>query len=220
MARTPTSSADDPLSRDRLECRSKLHERGHRFDERYAQQRLKGMHGDPEKTLKYFVKQYDATAKMVANNVLDHESAVKAAEELDAFWQPFLKWSSQLIRAQLPRERRAESKGLLAKLRRQLLPRSSHWKAEAHKSARRPALVVPAEPVEDGRSDKKRKGDLSLLEGKTTVRPRTAASYVGVTERRIQQAIHDKKLEATGRKGNRMVTVDSLTRYQPPLDAK
>lgn len=113
-----------------------------------------------------------------------------------------------------------ENEVRLVRLKPQQLAPATAAQAE---KAQEPVLLSrsrTAEPVEDGRSDKKRRGDLSLLEGKTTVRPRTAASYVGVTERRIQQAIQDKKLEATGRKGNRMVTVDSLTRYQPPLDAK
>ncbi|PWU03907.1 MAG: hypothetical protein C5B51_17960 [Terriglobia bacterium] len=216
MARTPTISADDSLSPDWLEYRSKLHERGHRLDEQYAQQKLKGLQGDPEKNLKYLVNLYDAVAKMLTHNVVNHQSAVKAAEELDAFWKPFLSRSLQVIRSRLPREKRAESKDLLQKLRRQLLPRSSHWKAEAHRRARRAALVVPAEPVEDGRPHQKRRGDLSLLEGKKAVRLRTAALYAGVTERRIQQAIKDEKLAATGRKGQRLVAVDSLKLYQPP----
>jgi hypothetical protein len=206
---------DNPIQRDWLEYRSKIHEMGHRFNSRYAQQKLKNVTRDPEETLRYLARVYDTTAAAAVKAVTDHESAVACGERLDEFGNAFIRQSLALIRSGLGPDRRTDAKDLVSRLGRQLLPRSEYWKAEAHKRALQGARAAQLEGSPPQRT---RKGDLCLLEGKVHVTLRIAALYVGVTQRRIQQAIRDKKLVATGSKGNRMVPVDSLKRYQPPLN--
>lgn len=60
------------------------------------------------------------------------------------------------------------------------------------------------------------KGNCELLRGRDFVPVKVAVEYLGVTARRVQQAIIDGKLEAKGTKGNRRVSVESLTAYLPP----
>jgi hypothetical protein len=129
--------SDDRILRAWSKFRSSLHESGHRFNSRYAQQKYDGVKTDPQETLEYLVTMYERTAAMVVKIVTDHESAVSCCAQLDIFLKKMLNVSSKLIREVNPQESRGMCKTLSSELSRRLLPRSEHWKAEAHKLARK-----------------------------------------------------------------------------------
>src|SRR5579864_1944277 len=124
--------SNDKLVREWEEVRSKVHESGHRFNSRYAQLKYSGENIDPQEVLQYLTKTYERTAAMSVKTVTDHDSALGCIKELDAYLKNLLNVSSRLFRQVLP----SGSRALSSELRRRLLSRSEHWKAEAHKVAR------------------------------------------------------------------------------------
>jgi hypothetical protein len=129
--------SDDRLIRAWSKFRSSLHESGYRFNSRYAQQKYDGAKADPQEIIEYLGTMYERTAAMAVKTVTDHESAVGCCTQLDIFLKKMLNVSSKLIREVLPQESRGMCKTLSSELRRRLLPRSEHWKAEAHRLARK-----------------------------------------------------------------------------------
>jgi hypothetical protein len=79
---------------------------------------------------------YDRSAALAVKTVSDYRSALACNEALDNFLKKYLNLSSRLFRAKLQKEPRTTIQALSRELRRRLLPRSEHWKAEAHKRAR------------------------------------------------------------------------------------
>lgn len=178
------SPSGPDLRRQWEEFRSRLHESGHRFNFLYARQKDAGENLDPQEALRYLTKTYERTAAMAVNTVTDHESALACVKELDIFLKKMLKMSSRLLREMLPRESRAASEALCSALRRRLLLRSEHWKAEAHKLARKESKPVALrilcaamgrrgwnEPQLAGkiRANLKRKGETKLKVDRSTV---------------------------------------------------
>jgi hypothetical protein len=74
---------------------------------------------------------------MAVKTVTDHESAVVCCTELDNFLKKMPSISSRLLREVLPQESPEKINALRFELRRRLLPGSEHWKAEAHRLARK-----------------------------------------------------------------------------------
>lgn len=66
----------------------------------------------------------------------------------------------------------------------------------------------------------KRKGDLSLIEGKRLVSFRTAEEYLGISERQRQNLMSDGALQVEGQGINRKITTESLLKYLPRENPK
>ncbi len=135
-------SPEVPLSDDRIlrawsKVRSSLHESEHRFNSRYAERYYAGGNADPQEVLDYFVTMYEPAVEMAVKTVTDHESAVACCTELNILLKKTLNVCSRLLREVLPKESPEEVKALCSELRRRLLPRSEHWKAEAHRLAQK-----------------------------------------------------------------------------------
>jgi hypothetical protein len=130
------SPSNDKLMKEWEEFRSRLHESGHRFNSRYAQRMRSGRNISPQAYVQHLAKMYERTAAMTVKTVTDHASALGCVKELDIYLKKSLKLSSQLLREALPRESRNSVRALTFELHRRLLPRSEHWKAEAHNAAR------------------------------------------------------------------------------------
>jgi len=130
------SPSDDKLVREWKAVRSRLHEAEHRLNSRYAQRKYDGESIDPQEVLRYLAKTYDRAAAMAVKTVTDHDAALGCLKELNIYSRKLLKLSSRLFREVLPREGPHTVQGLTSELRRRLLSRSEHWKAEAHKVAR------------------------------------------------------------------------------------
>jgi hypothetical protein len=130
-------ASDDRIPQAWSKVRSILHESGYRFNSRYAQRKHDGVKTDPQETLEYLITVYERTAAMTVKTVTDHESAVACCTELDNFFEKMRKISSKLLRKVFPQESRETFNVLNSELRRRLLPRSEHWKAEAHRLARK-----------------------------------------------------------------------------------
>ena len=130
-------ASDDRILRAWSKVRSGLHESEHRFNSRYAEQYYAGGNADPQEVLDYFVTMYEPAVAMAVKTVTDHESAVACCTELDILLKKTLNVCSRLLREVLPKESPEKVKALCSELRRCLLPRSEHWKAEAHKLAQK-----------------------------------------------------------------------------------
>jgi hypothetical protein len=128
---------DDAMLRAWSKVRSILHESGHRFNSRFAQQEYAGLKADPQETIDHFISNYDLAVAMAVKTVTGHESAVDCCTELDILLEKMLNVFSELILVQHPKASQKKLKALRSDLRRHLLPRSEHWKAEAHKFARK-----------------------------------------------------------------------------------
>ena len=126
-------SENDLLHRQWPDTRSILHEQGHRFNSGFAKLRNSGKLSDPQKMVQYLAAVFDHTAALAVKTVTSHESAARCCDELATLLSEVLKRSSKLFRLQLPPESR---KGAQTELRRRLLERSEHWKAEAYKRGR------------------------------------------------------------------------------------
>jgi aspartokinase len=135
-------SPEVPLSDDRIlrawsKVRSSLHESEHRFNSRCAEQHYAGVNADPQEILEYFVTMYERGVAMAVKTVTDHESAVACCAAFDILSKKTLNLCSRYLRTVLPKERPEQVRALSSELRRRLLPRSEHWKAEAHKLAQK-----------------------------------------------------------------------------------
>jgi len=128
---------DDAIQRDWSDVRSRMHESGYRYNEGFAQRQLTGKSIDPDCVLNYLADQYERTAKMMVKIVTDHDSAVTCCKGLDDLWKPFLKESRTIIRQSQQRGDHSKSQQILTQLHQRILPRSEHWKAEAHRVVRR-----------------------------------------------------------------------------------
>ena len=129
--------SDDRILRAWSKVRSSLHESEHRFNSRCAEQHYAGGNADTKEILEYFVTMYERTVAMAVKTVTDHESAVACCTELDILLKKTLHVSSRWLRTVLPKESPEQARALSSELRRLLLPRSEHWKAEAHKLAQK-----------------------------------------------------------------------------------
>jgi hypothetical protein len=129
--------SDDRILRAWSKVRSSLHESEHRFNSRYAEQYYAGVTADSQETLEYLVTMYERAVAMAVKTVTDHQSAVACCTELDILLKKMLKVSSRLLREVLPKESQEKAGALCSELRRRLLPRSEHWKAEAHRLAQK-----------------------------------------------------------------------------------
>jgi hypothetical protein len=69
-------ASDDRILRAWAKVRSSLHQSGHRFNSRCAEQHYAGVNADPEEILEYFVTMYERTVAMAVKTVTDHESAI------------------------------------------------------------------------------------------------------------------------------------------------
>ena len=76
---------------------------------------------------------YERTVAMAVKTVTDHESAVACCTELDILLKKTVNFSSRWLRTVRPHESPEQARALSSELRRRFLPRSEHWKAEAHK---------------------------------------------------------------------------------------
>src|SRR5260370_30520522 len=128
---------DDHTLRAWSKVRSLLHEAGHRFNSTFAQQEYAGVTADPEETINHFMTNYELAVAMAVKTVTGHESAVACCAELDILLKKMLNVFSQLILVQHPKTSQEKAKALRSDLCPPLLPRSQHWKAEAHKLARK-----------------------------------------------------------------------------------
>jgi len=103
---------------------------------------------------------------------------------------------------------------------------ASETHAQAEENAQLRAAVQPKAPEASAalREDVARtraakdKGNFALLRGRTKVTLATAGLYLGIGRRAVEQAIKKNKLDATGARMNRRVTVDSLIGYCPPTE--
>jgi hypothetical protein len=125
--------SDDRILRAWSKVRSSLHESEHRFNSRYAEQYYAGGNLDPQEILEYFGTMYERAVAMAVMTVTDHESAVACCTELDILLKKTVNFSSRWLRTVRPQESPEQARALSSELRRRLLPRSEHWKAEAHK---------------------------------------------------------------------------------------
>jgi hypothetical protein len=90
--------------------------------------------------------------------------------------------------------------------------------AEAEKSFRR--RFPNRRAYAASRRKGSRKGDVTLLAGKSLVTFQTAEAYLGISERQRQSLIQQKKLTVKGLGHNKKITTESLRVYLPPENPK
>jgi hypothetical protein len=198
--------SDDRILRDWSKVRSGLHESEHRFNSRYAEQYYAGGNISPQEFLDYFVTMYEPAVATAVKTVTDHESAVDCCRELDILLKKTLNVCSRWLREVFPNESPEKVKALCSELRRRLLPRSEHWKAEAHKLAQKMQRSRGA-----SRSNQPTASGAAPAAGGVALRIiRAAMQQQGLTQPRLavkMQAILKRTKQAKG-------TVDQTTVYR------
>lgn len=76
--------------------------------------------------------------------------------------------------------------------------------------------TVEHAPVAERSQKLSRKGDASLLAGKSLVTFRTAQEYLGISERQRQSLVKQGALAVQGKGHNKKITTESLVAYLPP----
>ena len=111
-----------PKYRDWLKFLSSIKDAAHRFN---SEKRSAAEAAD------YLVGYFDHTARALLETVGDYASALKCGTELDNLVPEFLAWYRAWVRA-AALTRSKPSRKEIDDLRKRLLRRAEHWKAEAH----------------------------------------------------------------------------------------
>lgn len=120
---------DDPQYEVWVTSLTTVNERAHRFNSGPRSAR---------EAADYLVQHFDDTGRTMLEMVNDYSSAVVCGKHLDRLVPLFLRWFQKwIVAAALPKSKRPSRKAQ-NEVRKRLLYRAEHWKAEAH--ARFPSL--------------------------------------------------------------------------------
>jgi hypothetical protein len=112
-----------PKYREWVKFLSTIEEEAHRFNSQRPSSR---------KTADYLVRHFDATGRAMLETVGDYSSALLCGKVLDDLVLRVLAWFRRWIRAAALPPSKRPSRKVHNDLRKRLMRRAEHWKAEAH----------------------------------------------------------------------------------------